>query len=210
MNIPQSKPPASVASPKIKKKIQPSQAINNAVAIAQLDKPIKSANPKKTIVKKIQDVLDSTNVRKHRTRIERLILIALSNALEYQKQPHKTYNGKKLTKANFGTARPKGAHQKELIRFHLICTLFWAWRTEFKLEPTINRKITKKTRDTIRSPFVVFAGEMLQIAGIGKPEEHLASYRSYEKAFRRGRTYEQWKEMREKQIQAKKGIKKTK
>jgi hypothetical protein len=64
----------------------------------------------------------------------------------------------------------------------LISAIFLAWRIAFQKEPRINRKIVKKDKHTIRTPFVVFAAQILAIAKIGKVEDNLNHYRVHERS----------------------------
>lgn len=140
----------------------------------------------------VKGALDTAYIKKNRAFIEAQIFSALAHALHYQHLMHHSYSLKKLTKSSFGTSRPKGAHKKELVRFYLIACLFRVWRNEFGVEPKVNRKITKSNPDILRTPFLVFAKEILSIVGIGKPEDHISTYRSYEEATNRGLSYEEW------------------
>jgi hypothetical protein len=170
-------------------------------AINRLKEPITDPILLPSQVERVREALDSAQIHIYRHNIEGRISIALANAIEYKNNRFKPYTHRKLTKNSFGAARKKGAHSQELVRLMLIHSLFWAWRKEFKREPTINRKIVTKDQTTIRSPFVVFARDILAIANIGKPEDHMATYRSYEDAIYRGLTYDKWVKERHVKIQ---------
>jgi hypothetical protein len=120
----------------------------------------------------------------------------LANAIDYQEALYKPYAFSQLTRDSFGAARSAGPHQKELARLLLIHSLFLAWRISFDKKPTISRKIVEKDKKTIRSPFVAFAAEILALADIGKVEDNLAIYKSYEAATHKGLTYEEWRRAR--------------
>lgn len=162
------------------------------VAMRRLHEPMMDYAITGQQMQQIKDALDSAGIYQYRSRIEANIARALGNAIDYTNHSFKPYAFKKLTKLTFGTARVKGPHRKELIRMQLIHALFLAWRHAFGSEPTISRKITAKDQWTVRSPFVVFATEILAIAHIGKPEDHLTLYRSYENAVHRGLSYQEW------------------
>lgn len=174
------------------------QYVAGDIAMQRLRDPIMEYPLSADQQRQIKDVLDSAGIYKNRYQIEQRLSTALSNAMEYTKNPYKPYPYKKLTKITFGTTRPKGAHQKGLIRLHVVHTMFWVWRNAFGAEPTISRKITAKDSTTMRSPFVIFAAEILAMAKIGKPEDHLSLYRSYEDAVDRGLAYDGWIQERDK------------
>lgn len=174
------------------------QYVAGDIAMQRLREPIMEYPLSADQRRQIKDALDSAGIYKNRHQIEQRLSTALSNAIEYTKNPYKPYLYKKLTKITFGTTRSRGAHQKELIRLHVVHVLFWVWRNAFGTEPTISRKITAKDSATMRSPFVIFAAEVLAMAKIGKPEDHLTLYRSYEDAVNRGLDYDGWIQEREK------------
>jgi len=153
-------------------------------AITQrLGEPISNGAPlSQAKIAEVDDALITAGFASNRTRPRNLILAALANTLEYQKTPYKPYVFKKLTRITFGTDRPKGPHQKVHARRLLISALFLAWRTAFQKEPRINRKIVQKDLRTTRTPFVVFAAQILAIAKIGKVEDNLNHYRVHERS----------------------------
>ena len=169
-----------------------SKYVTGDIAMQRLHEPIMEYSLSKDQEQQIRDALDSAGIHENRLQIEERLTTALSNTIDYTKNPYKPYPYKKLTKITFGVSRARGAHQKELIRMYLIHTLFLVWRNAFATEPRISRKITSGDLQTIRSPFVIFAGEILAIGGIGKPEDHLTLYRSYEATIKQGLSYEDW------------------
>ena len=181
------------------------------VAITQrLNEPIVTPAPlSKEYLDALDEALIDAGFPRNRTRARNLILAALANVLDYQKRPYKSYAFAQLTRDSFGAARCAGPHQKELARLLLIHSLFLAWRISFERKPTISRKITAKDQKTIRSPFVVFAGSILALAGIGKVEDNLAIYKSYEAAAHAGFTYEEWRKSRNAKESPKMARKKT-
>lgn len=184
-----------------------SQYETGDIAMQRLREPIMEHSLSADQQRQIKDVLDSAGIYKNRHQIEQRLSTAISNAMEYIKNPCKPYPYKKLTKITFGTTRPKGAHQRELIRLHVIHALFWVWRNAFGVEPSISRKITAKDSATMRSPFVIFAAEILAMVKIGKPEDHLSLYRSYEDAVDRGLTYDGWLEERDNKSEKRRELK---
>ena len=168
-----------------RKSLNPSQYYQRGdLALNQrLNEPIVDPAPlSKEQIDEVEDALIAAGFAQNRTRPRNLILAALANTLDYQKVPYKPYVFKKLTRATFGADRPKGAHQKEHARMLLIAAIFLAWRIAFKEEPRVSRKIVQKDLRTIRSPFVVFAGQILTLAKIGKVEDNLNAFLAYERA----------------------------
>ena len=106
---------------------------------------------------------------------EDLLVRVIEEARDYRKTPHVSYDGKKLTRQSFGTARPKGRKDETLIRALVIAALFRAWLLGTGKSPRINNKGYRATA------FVVFAEPIMVMAGIGKVEEHLEQYRSFRK-----------------------------
>ena len=145
-------------------------------------------------IAKVDDALIAAGFGPKRTRQKNLIVSALANAIDYQEVPYKPYAFKELTRDSFGAACSAGPHDKELARLLLMHSLFLAWRMSFDKKPTISRKITAKDHKTIRSPFVLFAESILALARIGKVEDNLATYKSYEAATHAGWTYEEWRQ----------------
>ena len=115
-------------------------------------------------------------------KVKDRILIALANAIDYQKTPYKPYVFKKLRRDTLGCARSRGPHQKALVRYLLIYSLFWAWRQEFGQEPKINRKIAQGDWEKNTTPFVAFAKPILAAAKIYKVIDNLNTYLAYERA----------------------------
>ena len=169
-----------------------SKYVTGDIAMHRLHEPIMEYALSADQEQQIRDALDSVGIYENRIQIEKSLASVLSNAIDYTKNPYKPYPYKKLTKITFGASRARGAHQKKLIRMYLIHILFLVWRKAFAAEPRISRKITAGDLQTIHSPFVIFAGEILAIGGIGKPEDHLTLYRSYEAAIKQGLSYEDW------------------
>lgn len=143
-------------------------------------------------ITEVDDALISASFTSNRTRPKNLILVALANALDYLATPYKPYVFKKLTRDTFGANRPYGPHQKLRARLLLGAALFQAWRLGHGTEPRINRKIVEKDKRTVRTPFVIFAAQILAIAKIGKVEDSLMLYRSFERATHAGIPYDDW------------------
>ena len=143
-------------------------------------------------VVEVDDAFITAGFASNRTRPKKLVLGALTNALDYLATPYKPYVFKKLTRDTFGTERPHGPHQMLRVRLLLCAALFQAWRLDHQSEPRINRKIVQKDKRTTRTPFVIFAAQILAIARIGKVEDSLMLYRSYERATHAGTPYDDW------------------
>lgn len=129
----------------------------------------------------LDNALLAAGILKNKSRIEKYLGDALSQALAYAKDPYLTYTQKKLTRQSFGTDRPKGRHNKDAVCLLLSAAVFRAWRQSFNQEPRISRPLTTKKPGAVRSPFVRFARDLFKIAKIGKVEDRLYAYRKFER-----------------------------
>lgn len=152
--------------------------------------------------KSLEETLQSAYINKTRERARLKLSFAIANAKDYIHNIYKPYVYKKINRKNFGTSRLVGPHSKERVRLYLIHAIFTVWRQEFEIEPTISRKIVAGDFQTVTSNFVAFAREILALVGIGKAEDHLTLYRSYEKAIFKGLSYEDWRRDRTKNSRA--------
>lgn len=136
---------------------------------------------------------------------------SLISCQEFREQPYHSYKGKKVTRISFGTNRPQGRVDEELMRFHLIGTIWASWFKGMRKQPVVNNKGDKRT------PFVDFAAAIMDLIGIGKAEDYLEQYQSYRQATLNGGTYQEWRDerdraqaFREQQISLSKSASKTK
>ena len=136
----------------------------------------------------VDDAMIAAGFPKKKLRPRTLILSALANAKDYRQTPHKPYTWKKLTRTSFGANRTRGNQDNAALRFFVIAALFLAWRLAFGKEPRINRKIVRKDRHTIKTPFVVFAAQILAMVNIRRVEDNLNLYRIYERAVHAGKS----------------------
>jgi hypothetical protein len=140
---------------------------------------------------KIRRIISFYKFKHHALDAELRIAEAVTNCKEYRNNPYHSYHGKKVTRQSFGTSRPEGRKDQELIRFHLISVLWASWLEGMQEDPVVNNK------DDHRTPFVNFVERVFQLMGMGKVEDHLEEYQSYRQATFAGHTYVDWKEERE-------------
>ena len=173
-----------------RKPINPSLYWRRAdLAITQrLNEPFVTKQLSAQDLAEVNDAMIAAGFPKNKLRPRALILSALANAKDYRQTPHKPYTWKKLTRTSFGATRARGNQHNAALRFFLIAALFLAWRIAFGKEPRINRKIVKKDLHTIKTPFVVFAAQILAIVNIRKVEDNLNWYRIYERAVHAGKS----------------------
>ena len=123
--------------------------------------------------------------------IEIGITQSLISCQEFREHPYHSYRGKKVTRNSFGTDRPYGRVDEERMRFHLIGTIWVAWLKGMRKNPVVNNK------GDARTPFVDFAAAVMGLIEIGKVEDYLEQYQSYRQATLDGRTYQDWKDERD-------------
>ena len=158
--------------------------------LVRLNEPLAEEDLTLSETECLEDALQSAYFSKTYSQAHAQLGLALANAKAYKAKPTKPYLYKKLNRNTFGTARLRGPHNHALMRHYLISAIYRVWRNEFGVEPRISRKIVAKDHQTMRSDFVVFGAKILSIVGIGKPEEHLTLYRSYESGVYQGLSYD--------------------
>jgi hypothetical protein len=147
--------------------------------------------PEELLKEKIRKIIFACKFQHHALDVELRIAEAVTNCKEYRDKPYSSYKGKKVTRQSFGTSRPEGRKDQELIRFHLISVLWASWLQGMQEDPVVNNKGNPRT------PFVNFVDQVFQLIGIGKVEDHLEDYESYRQATFSGQTYAKWKNERE-------------
>ena len=81
-----------------------SQYVTGDIAMQRLHEPIMEHPLSADQEQQIRDALDSAGIYENRLQIEERLTTALSNAIDYTKNPYKPYPYKKLTKTTFGAS----------------------------------------------------------------------------------------------------------
>ena len=117
---------------------------------------------------------------------ENVLFETLMNARQYRAQPHHSYQGKKVTRLSFGTARSNDRDQEQ-IRMHLLGMIWYVWSRGTRQKPIVNNR---RDPDT---PFVIFVKEVWLWYGFGNVIKYLERYQSYRKATFAEKSYQQWR-----------------
>lgn len=148
-------------------------------------------SPEELLKEKIRNIIFSSKFTHHALDAELRIARAITDCIDYRDNPYHSYQGKKVTRQSFGTSRPKGRKDQELLRFHLISVLWASWLEGAQKNPVVNNKGDPRT------PFVEYVQQIFGLIEMGKVEQHLEEYQSYRQATFAGRTYTDWKKERE-------------
>ena len=147
--------------------------------------------PQEILQNDVRVVIVKARLKYAALNIEIGITQSLISCQEFRDSPYHSYRGKKVTRISFGTTRPQGRVDEELMRLYLMGTIWAAWFKGTHNTPIVNNK------GNLRTPFVDFAAAVMGLIGIGKVEEYLEQYQSYRQAIFDGRTYQDWKAERE-------------
>lgn len=122
----------------------------------------------------IDQVMRTAKFKKHCQFCENIIYEAIENAIDYQKNPHFSYAGKKITRQTFGTTRPNNRDQEQ-IRMYLLAAFWRAWQIGKDEKPKVNNR---KDTDT---NFVHFVRQLAVHFGLGNIIKNLECFESYRK-----------------------------
>ena len=147
-------------------------------------------SPEELLGQQVRKVIFDSKFKFNALNSELRIVSALLRCQDLRKNPYVSYQGKKVTRRSFGTSRPLGRKDEELLRFHLIGILWVTWYQGTHKFPIVNNKGNNQT------PFVRYVSAILQLIDIGKAQDHLEEYQSYRKATFNDQTYASWKASR--------------
>jgi hypothetical protein len=136
--------------------------------------------------KRVRPIIRQFKFKRAELNAELRISEAILQCKDYRAHPYHSYAGKKVTRQSFGTARPAGRKDQELLRFYLIGILWSSWCEGQGKQPQVNNK----GDDAL--PFVRFVQQIFLLMGFGKVIDHLERYQSYRKASLAGLSYQQW------------------
>jgi len=120
----------------------------------------------------IQRAIRQAHFKYRTARCEDMIYECILTARHYRKHPHVSFNGKKLTRLNFGTRRPNNRNQ-EGIRFYFLGMLWYAWFMGTGKKPVVNNR---RKPDL---PFVQFVKTIAPWFGLGNVIKNLERFQSY-------------------------------
>lgn len=127
------------------------------------------------LVSEITKAVANSRFRAKSQVIVKIIIGAIRQAETYRRNPFQTYQSKKATKNNFGTARKKGRRSLDL-ESYLICSALWrSWVLGFRELPRLNNKGYNDTK------FMSFATDVFRVVKLGKVRDRLERYQSYRK-----------------------------
>lgn len=132
------------------------------------------ATPEQRIRSAIDQAMRIAKFKKQCLLCENIIYEAIENAVDYRKNPHFSYAGKKVSRQTFGTTRPNSRNQEQ-IRMYLLAVFWRAWQIGKDEKPKVNNR---KDADT---DFVCFVKQLAVHFGLGNAIKNLEGFQSYRK-----------------------------